>query len=667
MTKILRPLDALFNRIFTSDYNPLYRTGTIAVGLLLFIMITGLYLCFFYRLGEPYESILSLQNNIWLGRWVRTAHRYASDVMVVAVVFHIIRMITQGKSWGPRVLAWLTGVVLLLFLMISGWTGYVMVWDSHGQTLASTGAKMMDSLGIFSDAIGRSFDGSSTVPASFFFLNLFLHIIIPLAMIFGLWLHTSKMANAVWLPHKRLFQSMSFLLVLVSMIWPAPLGPRANLLQTPTNFSTDWYYNFWLPLAQNYPRLALACLAVGFVLLASLPWFLRPAKAKQPEKSFNEQAKCQGCTQCVQDCPYEAISMVDRTLGSGSTQVAQVNPELCVSCGLCGASCAPFTMGPHGRKGTDQLARARELLSSLREKSLNPKEKTLVMTCQTQDGVFKKIKTFCDQDAKFEMYPIACAGSIVFTVVDHLARNFSHVAMISCPERNCQNKDGSKLLVDRYFGRREPTFANPKHRENVHLLSGGDGEENRIMGALASIGFPKTESAPSFPGFKRPIIANLFAMAILFAIVGGTHIKSGAPSQFGFLRLSFRLSGQSVKTCRIRTDQELAALPAHMRTPEFCTFDMLSYRVTLEVDGKEVLNELERPGGLHKDRPIYVNHDIVLPPGSHLIRLNFAPEKQSTEAIALQLEEAIQVRAGEGSLVYLSADQKSLLTKSAHE
>lgn len=40
---------------------------------------------------------------------------------------------------------------------------------------------------------------------------------------------------------------------------------------------------------------------------------------------------CTGCETCVEECPSEAISMVD--------DVAKVDEELCVECGLCVDAC----------------------------------------------------------------------------------------------------------------------------------------------------------------------------------------------------------------------------------------------------------------------------------------------------------------------------------------
>ena len=53
-------------------------------------------------------------------------------------------MLAQKRSWGPRTLAWLSGLVLFGIMFLCGWTGYVMVWDVQAEVLAREGARWMD-------------------------------------------------------------------------------------------------------------------------------------------------------------------------------------------------------------------------------------------------------------------------------------------------------------------------------------------------------------------------------------------------------------------------------------------------------------------------------------------------------------------------------------------
>ena len=82
--RLLAAADALANRLYGSSRNPLYQSGTIAVLLLLVLIVSGLWLIFFYRVGAPWASVRRITENPWLGNWVRAVHRYASDAALVA-------------------------------------------------------------------------------------------------------------------------------------------------------------------------------------------------------------------------------------------------------------------------------------------------------------------------------------------------------------------------------------------------------------------------------------------------------------------------------------------------------------------------------------------------------------------------------------------------------
>jgi len=55
--RLLAAADAFVNRLYGSHLNPLYQSGTIAVALLLVLLVTGLWLVLFYRIGAPWDSV----------------------------------------------------------------------------------------------------------------------------------------------------------------------------------------------------------------------------------------------------------------------------------------------------------------------------------------------------------------------------------------------------------------------------------------------------------------------------------------------------------------------------------------------------------------------------------------------------------------------------------
>lgn len=656
VSRILVPVDRIFNRIYTSRFNPIYRSGSIAVLLFTIVVVTGVYLIFFYSLSDPYSSIQTIHSQVFLGRWIRSVHRYASDATLIAAFFHALRMIAQGKSWGPRTLAWSTGIGLILLMFISGWTGFVMVWDMQAQAMAMAFVRAIDSLEIIPDSLSHSFSGSVSPGASFFFFLLFLHIVVPLALIFAIWLHTSRMARATWFPHRAMGYAVTGLVVFIAIVYPAPLGESANLLRQVNHYESSLLFGFWVPFALKSPGTALALGASGIALLTGVMLISRPVKGRQPEKAFNDPNLCLGCGQCAQDCPYEAIQMIPRPPKAGKLPAfAQVNPNRCVGCSICSASCSAFTMGPIRNKGPDQIDHVKSFIQKHSEKSrVTPL--TVILGCKNQPETLDRIKGFSNHHPDFVVYPIGCAGTIHAVVIEELAKSFSKVIIAACPEQNCSNKDGHRLISERAAGDRAPRVSKRFGPERVEVLSVGDGEEFQLIRYLEG-----TVPSVDRNGLALRMTSIISGAALMFVIAYSSHFSFGAPSDMGIIRLNLKLKALTERKCRTRTQDELDTLPIHMRSNEVCIEQRFGYQLVLKVDGEPMAEELILPGGLRHDRPIYYMRDLPFSPGSRQINLELIPTNPSAESDGLMgLNRNVSVRAGWISLIEYSQDSKSL-------
>jgi len=475
----LARLDAWMNYLYGWQGNPLYQSGTIAVLLLLLVLVTGVYLLFFYRLGDPYGSVARITEQVWLGRWIRGVHRFASDGAVVAVLVHALRLFAQGRSWGPRALAWCTGLGLLFLLLVCGWTGYVMVWDTQGQILAQQGARLLDLLPIFSEPISRAFVSEATLPSAFFFLNLFLHVALPIGLGLILWVHVSRVARPTLLPPRRLSRGIIAGMVLLAVLWPLSMAPRANLLQVPDAAPVDYFYSFWLPAAARLPpAISWSVILTTSATLLLIPWLVRPPRERRPAPSSVDERLCTGCEQCYLDCPYEAIGMYERADGREGT-VARVDPSLCVSCGICAGSCAPMGVGPPLRTGRDQLSEVRRFVAA---RAITG-DTVVLVTCARGAGGLDRSP---DVDGA-PVYPIGCAGNLHTSVLEFLIRSGVQGVLIAvCPARDCWYREGVRWLEQRVYHRREAELQERVDRRRVRLVQAGAGEPGIVRDALGA-------------------------------------------------------------------------------------------------------------------------------------------------------------------------------------
>ena len=501
--KALAWLDRLFDRVYGWRYNPLYQSGTIAVLLLVVLLVTGLYLLLFYRIGAPYDSVARMQDQVWGGRWIRALHRYASDAAMVAIGVHAVRMFLRRRSWGPRTLAWISGLGLFGLFFFIAMTGFVMVWDVQGQFLAVEGARLLDAVPLLSEPISRAFSGERPMPGAFFFLNYFLHIALPLGMALFLYLHVARIARPNLLPPRALSWGIVGVLTLLSVLRPVPLPPRADPGVILEQVPVDWFFAFWVPLTQALSP-GWVWLLGGLLTLAFLtvPLWTRPPREEERAPSRVVEEHCTGCEQCSLDCPYDAITMVPRGSPVGaawigsqasakgipeqeepeeagrrtatlSELVARVDPDLCVSCGICAGSCAPMLVGPPKRTGRDQVAAVRAFLAQRRP---GPHD-VVVVACSRGAGELGGMETFRGA----MVYPAECIGTVHTSVMEFLLRGGAGgVLVAACPERDCWNREGTLWARARVFEGREAELQERVDRSRIRFVEAGAAERQAL-------------------------------------------------------------------------------------------------------------------------------------------------------------------------------------------
>ena len=468
--RLLATLDAAATTVYGYAWNPLYQSGTVAVAMLLVLIGTGLYLLLFYRLGAPAASVARMAADPWLGAWLRSLHRYASDVFVLAVAVHALRMFAQGRSWGPRTLAWVSGLVLFGAGLLCAWTGFVMAWDSFGERLAREGGRLLDALPVFSEPLSRIFAGDGPVPSAFFFVNMFIHIAVPLAMGAGLWLHVSRLARPALLPPRRLMWGIVGALVAVAVIVPAPLGVPANPFTLATTTPTDLVAAWWLPFSERMsPGAAWSVVLILSAVALFMPRFTRRPRTDALAPSVVDPRLCTGCNQCPQDCPWDAITMVKRD-DDRPTLVALVDPARCVSCGICAGSCAPMGVGPPGRTGRDQLG------------GLQSDVLQIVAVCCAQSPA-SHVAALRERGA--HIHTVSCVGNLHTSVIElFVRRGAPGVIVCACPPRDCISREGPKWLHERVFNDREAELQPRVDRRRIRIATLAPGGRRASLDAF---------------------------------------------------------------------------------------------------------------------------------------------------------------------------------------
>jgi len=120
----------LFRKV-PSDTNWFHTLGSATLTAFLVQAGTGVILAMFYRPtpDEAYESIRHITDEVTLGWLVRGMHRWGASVFIILMFFHMARVFLFGAYKYPRELNWVIGILLLVFGMLEGFTGYLLPWD----------------------------------------------------------------------------------------------------------------------------------------------------------------------------------------------------------------------------------------------------------------------------------------------------------------------------------------------------------------------------------------------------------------------------------------------------------------------------------------------------------------------------------------------------------
>jgi len=449
LERVLLWLERPVNRLVgTPQLNPFYYTGQIAVFLLLFVSITGLFLVLFFQVGfDASYQFVSRMEEQFLARTLRAAHRYASDSLIIVSLIHAFRLLVMDRFRGPRWLAWVSGVGMLLPIWLAGVTGYWMVWDERA--LAITLA--FDHILRRGDSSVRNLIAIAQKGNSWIFIMIILIAHLMLTALIGgaVWIHLTRLNRPKWLlPHYWLI-GLTAVVLLVSAIVPVGMLPKADLTRPPGAFPLDLIYLFYLPLAfntaLNSPGLWLGLLAL-LVLVGLLPWL---SPRPRPARVAIDQARCTGCTVCATDCPYHAITLEPRTDGKPHKFVAMPHPALCVSCGICLGSCDGYAI-TLGDVSTPAIWHA--IVTRLQHAREQARPARVILTCERHAA---HAGPGVAQDETVIVLP--CVGAAHPDLVGWIHQaDVADVRIVGCPPEDCANREGNTWLEQRLMRQRLP-------------------------------------------------------------------------------------------------------------------------------------------------------------------------------------------------------------------
>ena len=243
-----------------------FGLGGMAFILILLLFGTGLLLKFYYLPfpDRAYDSIVFLNNNVLFGPFIRNIHYWSANILIVVAFLHFLRVFFTSAFHSPRQFNWIIGICLFTVILLFNFTGYLLPWDQLSFWAVTICTSMMEYIpwaGKWAQTLtrGGAEVGSSTLSIFYATHTILLPAAIILLAPFHFW-HIRKTGGIV-VPYRDEMNDsrvqaipdlllrefvMALVLIafilLVSIIFDAPLGDKANPGLSPNPTKAPWYF-----------------------------------------------------------------------------------------------------------------------------------------------------------------------------------------------------------------------------------------------------------------------------------------------------------------------------------------------------------------------------------------------------------------------------------------
>ena len=300
-------------------FNRTFGLGGMAALLIVIQFITGIMLRFYYEPfpQKAYDSILHLQNNVLFGQLIRNIHHWCGVFLVVIAFLHLLRVFFTGGFQSSRKINWIIGLVLLILIVFSNFTGYLLPWDQLAYWAVTVGTSLLNYFPVIGDGIRQFVLSGDEVNANtliifYNFHTAVLPILLLLLMAYHFW--RVRKAGGVYFPESRevnkivptypnlVYKEFIVALALIAVIlvfsvfFNAPLLAKANPDVSLNPTKAPWYFAGIQELLLHFHPFVAAFLIPFTIifLLTALPiinykeepsgfWF-HSEKAKQAAK-----------------------------------------------------------------------------------------------------------------------------------------------------------------------------------------------------------------------------------------------------------------------------------------------------------------------------------------------------------------------------------------------
>ncbi len=285
-----------------------------AAVLFLIQVFTGVLLRFTYSPtpADAYDSILAIQHYILFGQLVRNIHHWSGILFVVVAFLHLLRTFFTGAFYPDRKWNWVIGISLIVAVIFTNFTGYLLPWDQLAYWAITVSTSMLNYFPVIGDQLTSFIRGGQNVSGSTLLIFYNFHTaILPLTIVILIVFHFWKVRknNGVVVPEdagreivpsnpdlvsKELVVALSLIafVLILSILFSAPLQERADPALSPNPAKAPWYFMGIQELLLHFHPFFGAIL-IPLLFLTALIWlpFLHYQKQYQGIWFFNAKGR----------------------------------------------------------------------------------------------------------------------------------------------------------------------------------------------------------------------------------------------------------------------------------------------------------------------------------------------------------------------------------------
>jgi cytochrome b6 len=294
-------------------HTPWMYTGSLAMMFFGLQVVTGIILAFYYRptLEEANKSVGEIMTKVPLGWIIRSVHFWSATFMIAIVLIHLLAIWILKSYRKPREMTWMSGVLLLVFTLAFGFTGYLLPWDSLSLAATKVGTDIPRSIPVIGAWGTKFLRGGEDITADTLSRFFTFHVcVLPLCLLAALALHIyliqklgmslpsgadeeaeARRALPFW-PNFVYREAVAWLVLIgavvtIAVFLPPTLGQAADLMApAPEGIKPEWYFLFLFQTLKIFPAKILFLtgdtVAVLAIFLAVVLFFFLPLIDNKP-------------------------------------------------------------------------------------------------------------------------------------------------------------------------------------------------------------------------------------------------------------------------------------------------------------------------------------------------------------------------------------------------